>query len=75
MELIEQLVVMYQNYDYTSEVLVASIRNPTHFVRAATIGAHVATVPLGVIKQLVKHPLTDIGIAQFLADWEKVPKG
>lgn len=74
MELIEQLVVMYDNYGYQSEIIVASIRNPTHFVRSAMAGAHISTIPLKVIKQLVKHPLTDIGIEKFLADWEKVPK-
>jgi transaldolase len=75
MDLIEQLVVMYQNYGYDSEIIVASVRNPTHFVRSALVGAHVATLPFKVITQLTKHPLTDIGIEKFLADWEKVPKG
>jgi transaldolase len=75
MELIEQLVVIYGNYGFDSEIIVASIRNPTHFVRAALMGAHVATVPFGVIQQLAKHPLTDAGIEKFLKDWEKVPKG
>ena len=74
MELIEQLVVIYDNYDYKSEIIVASIRNPTHFVESAMSGAHIATVPFNVIKQLTKHPLTDIGIEKFLADWDKVPK-
>jgi len=74
MELIEQLVVIYGNYGFDSEIIVASIRNPTHFVRAALMGAHVATVPFGVIQQLAKHPLTDAGIEKFLKDWEKVPK-
>jgi transaldolase len=75
MDLIEQLVIMYGNYGYASQIIVASIRNPTHFVRSAMMGAHVATVPVNVITQLSKHPLTDIGIEKFLADWEKVPKG
>jgi transaldolase len=75
MELIEQLVVIYGNYGFDSEIIVASIRNPTHFVRAALMGAHEATVPFGVIQQLAKHPLTDAGIEKFLKDWEKVPKG
>ena len=75
MELIQQLVVIYENYGFESEIIVASIRNPTHFVRAALMGAHVATVPFGVIQQLAKHPLTDAGIEKFLKDWEKVPKG
>jgi len=75
MDLIEQLVVMYDNYGYQSQIIVASVRNPTHFVKSAMMGAHVATVPLGVIKQLTKHPLTDIGIERFLEDWKKVPQG
>ena len=75
MELIEQLVIMYDNYQYESEIIVASIRNPTHFVRSGMVGAHITTIPFKVIKQLTKHPLTDIGIEKFLADWEKVPKG
>lgn len=75
MDLIEQLCVMYENYGYKSEIIVASIRNPTHFVKSALMGAHIGTIPLKVIKQLAKHPLTDIGIDKFLADWEKVPKG
>jgi transaldolase len=75
MELIEQLVVIYGNYGFESEIIVASIRNPTHFVRAALLGAHVATVPFNVIQQLAKHPLTDSGIEKFLKDFEKVPKG
>ncbi len=74
MDLVEQLVIMYANYGYSSEIIVASIRNPTHFVRSALMGAHVATVPFKVIKQLSQHPLTDIGIERFLEDWKKVPK-
>lgn len=75
MELIEQLVVIYGNYGFESEIIVASIRNPTHFVRAALLGAHIATVPFSVIQQLARHPLTDAGIEKFLKDFEKVPKG
>jgi transaldolase len=75
MELIEQLVIMYANYGYQSQIIVASIRNPPHFVRSALMGAHVATVPLKVIKQLTKHPLTDIGINLFLEDAKKIPQG
>jgi transaldolase len=75
MDLIEQIVTIFANYDYASEVIVASIRNPLHVVEAATMGAHVATIPFSVIDALVKHPLTDIGIQKFLKDWEKVPKG
>ncbi|MBW2276083.1 MAG: fructose-6-phosphate aldolase [Deltaproteobacteria bacterium] len=73
MGLIEEIVEIYENYDYETQVLVASIRNPLHFVEAARMGAHVSTVPPNVLGQLLKHPLTDIGIAKFLADWEKVP--
>ena len=72
MDLIEQIVTIYSNYGYTTEVLVASIRNPLHVVEAAMMGADVATIPFKVISQLVKHPLTDIGLANFLKDWEKV---
>jgi transaldolase len=75
MDLVEQIVTIFANYDYASEVIVASIRNPLHVVEAATMGAHVATIPFSVIDALVKHPLTDIGIQKFLKDWEKVPKG
>ncbi len=74
MELIQQIVTIYENYDFTTEVLTASVRHPVHFVQAALIGAHVATVPFKVIKQLTKHPLTDIGLAQFLADAKKIPQ-
>jgi transaldolase len=74
MELIEQIVTIFDNYGFESEVIVASIRNPIHVLEAALIGADVATIPYKVIEQLVKHPLTDIGIERFLADWKKVPK-
>jgi transaldolase len=74
MDLISEIVDIYDNYDFDTQVLVASIRNPLHFVEAAQMGAHVCTVPPGVLGQLVKHPLTDIGIEKFLSDWEKVPK-
>jgi transaldolase len=73
MELIQQIVTIYQNYDFDTQVLTASVRHPVHFVQAALIGAHVATLPLKVIKQLIKHPLTDLGLAQFLADAKKIP--
>lgn len=73
MELIEQIVKIYVNYKFTTEVLVASIRNPIHVMTAALMGAHVATMPYAVIKQLAQHPLTDIGMERFLKDWEKVP--
>jgi len=74
MDLIADIVTIYENYDYETEVVVASIRNPLHVADAALYGAHIATVPFKVIEQLMKHPLTDIGIERFLADWEKVQK-
>jgi transaldolase len=73
MEVIEQIVAIYSNYGFSTEVLVASVRHPIHVLTAALMGAHVATVPFAVLKQLTKHPLTDIGIERFLKDWEKVP--
>jgi transaldolase len=73
MELIQQIVTIYDNYGFDTQVLTASVRHPVHFVQAALIGAHVATLPLKVIKQLIKHPLTDVGLAQFLADAKKIP--
>lgn len=75
MELVSQIVTIYGNYGFETEVLVASVRNPMHVVDAAMMGADVATVPFKVIDQLMKHPLTDIGLKKFLADWEKVKKG
>lgn len=75
MELVEHIVAIYENYGFGTQVLTASVRNPVHFVRAALIGSHVATVPFGVIKQLLQHPLTDIGLARFLDDAKKIPKG
>ena len=74
MDLIQQIVTIYKNYNFKTEVLVASIRHPLHVVEAALMGAHVATMPFNVITQLFKHPLTDIGLERFLKDWEKVPK-
>jgi len=71
MELIAQIVNIYSNYDFQTQVLVASIRNPLHFVDAAQIGADVCTIPFNVINQLVKHPLTDIGLDKFMEDWKK----
>jgi len=73
MEVIGQIVKIYANYKFTTEVLVASIRHPIHVLTAALMGAHVATIPFAVIKQLAQHPLTDIGVDKFLKDWEKVP--
>jgi len=73
LELIEQLVTIYNNYGYETEVLAASIRHPLHLVRCAEIGADVATIPYSVILQLLKHPLTDSGLARFLEDAKKIP--
>jgi len=74
MIIIEQIVRILRNYSFDSQVLVASVRNPGHVIRAAELGAHIATCPFGVLKLLLKHPLTDIGLERFLADWERVPK-
>ncbi len=73
MELIEQIVDIYDNYMFDTEVLVASVRSPMHVLEAALIGADVCTIPFKVIGQLAKHPLTDKGLEQFLSDWKKVP--
>lgn len=75
MELVEQIVQIYLNYGFETEVIVASIRHPGHIVRGALIGAHIATVPFAVAEKMFKHPLTDIGLKSFLADWAKVQKG
>jgi len=72
MNLIQQIVTIFHNYDFHTQVLVASIRNPVHVVDAALMGADVATMPFSVIQQLAKHPLTDIGLKKFLSDWEKM---
>ena len=74
MALIAQILEIYRNYDFSTQVLVASVRSPMHVVTAARMGADVATIPFSVLEQLAKHPLTDIGLKKFLADWEKVPK-
>ena len=74
MDLVADILDIYDNYDFQTEVIVASVRNPLHVVEAAKMGAHIATIPYSVISQLAKHPLTDIGIEKFLKDWEKVPK-
>ncbi|MDP2168084.1 MAG: fructose-6-phosphate aldolase [Thermodesulfovibrionales bacterium] len=75
MDLVADILDIYENYSFDTSVIVASIRNPLHVVASAKMGAHVATIPYSVILQLAKHPLTDIGIEKFLKDWEKVPKG
>src|SRR4030066_1945255 len=69
-----EIIEIYENYMFDTEVIVASVRNPLHVVKAAKMGAHIATIPYSVIIQLIRHPLTDIGIERFLKDWEKVPK-
>ena len=74
MDLVEQIITIYDNYDFETEVIVASIRNPLHVLEAALIGADIATIPFKVIEQLIKHPLTDAGIERFLKDWDKVKK-
>ncbi len=70
MDLIEQILTIYENYDFPTQVLVASVRNIQHVVDAALLGGHICTMPYSVFQQLVKHPLTDIGLKKFLADWE-----
>lgn len=72
MELISQIVQIYRNYDFQTQVLVASIRHPLHLVDAALMGADVCTMPFGVINKLFNHPLTDNGLAKFLSDWKKM---
>ena len=71
MGLISEILLMYENYDFDTEVLVASVRNPVHVVEAAKMGAEIATLPAKVLEQLMKHPLTDIGLEKFLADWNR----
>jgi len=74
MDVIRQIVTIYRNYGFSTQVLVASVRHPLHVVEGAMLGAHVATMPYAVLMQLARHPLTDIGLKKFLADWEKLPK-
>ncbi|MBN1585972.1 MAG: fructose-6-phosphate aldolase [Candidatus Omnitrophica bacterium] len=74
MELIEQIRIIYDNYDFDTQILAASIRHPLHVLDCALAGADVATIPWKVLEALVKHPLTEIGVEKFLKDWEKVPK-
>lgn len=74
MGIVSEIMDIYENYMFETELIVASVRNPLHVVEAARLGAHIATIPYSVIIQLIKHPLTDIGIDKFLKDWEKVPK-
>ena len=74
MDLIGEIVQIYRNYRFPTKILVASIRHPVHVLEAAKLGADIATMPYGVMEKLVQHPLTDLGLARFLKDWEKVPK-
>ncbi len=67
--LVEEIVTIFENYDFTTEVIVASVRHPRHVIEAALIGAHIATVPFAVMEKLVRHPLTDLGLEKFLKDW------
>ena len=70
MDIVADIQTIYENYDFDTEIIVASIRNPLHVIEAALIGADIATIPYSVIGQLIKHPLTDIGLEKFLKDWE-----
>ncbi len=74
MALIDEIMAMFENYDFETEVIVASIRHPRHVVEAALVGAHIATIPYSVIDKMIKHPLTDQGMEKFLKDWGKVKK-
>lgn len=74
MDLISQIITIYDNYDFNTQVLVASVRHPMHFVQSALMGADIATLPFKVIEQLAKHPLTDKGLENFLSDWGKLNK-
>ncbi len=74
MDIVEQIITIYDHYGFDTEIIVASVRHPRHVLEGALMGADIATIPFKVIEQLAKHPLTDKGIDLFLADWEKVPK-
>jgi len=74
MELIRQILTIYRNYDFKTQVLVASVRHPQHVVEAALAGGHICTMPFAIFQQMVKHPLTDIGLKKFLADWDAQAK-
>ena len=75
MQLIEQIITVYQNYSYKTEVLVASVRSPVHVLQAAQLGADICTIPFKVLEQLAYHPLTDIGLKKFIEDGKKIPLG
>jgi len=74
MEVVDEIRTIYDNYDFDTEIIVASIRTPLHVRDAALMGADIATIPFDVFNKIVQHPLTDAGLKSFLADWEKVPK-
>ncbi|GAB6065561.1 fructose-6-phosphate aldolase [Aquifex pyrophilus] len=74
MKLIEEVKTIFSNYEFDTEIIVASVRHPMHVLEAALIGADICTMPFKVMEQLFKHPLTDIGLERFLKDWEKVPE-
>lgn len=74
MEVVEQIMAIYENYGYETETIVASVRSPVHVLEAALMGADIATIPFKVIRQLIKHPLTNIGLESFLSDWKKQTK-
>ena len=74
MRIIEEIVSIFANYGYETEIIVASVRHPVHVIQSAMLGAHISTVPWAVLKKMVAHPLTDRGIEQFLEDWKKVPE-
>jgi transaldolase len=75
MELVKDIVGVFAHYKFSTEVIAASIRHPEHCVAAAKAGAHIATVPYDVLMKMIKHPLTDVGVARFLSDWQSVSKG
>lgn len=74
MDIVRDIMIIFDNYNFETQVIVASIRNPIHVIDAALVGAHIATVPYDTLQKMVKHSLTDVGIDRFLKDWEKVPK-
>lgn len=74
MEVVEEIATIYDNYGFDTEIIVASIRNPLHIKHAALIGADIATIPFSVFEKIIKHPLTDVGLARFLEDYKKIPK-
>ncbi|MDO8720614.1 MAG: fructose-6-phosphate aldolase [Syntrophales bacterium] len=74
MEIVDQILTVFQNYGLETEVIVASVRHPRHVLEAALMGAHIATIPFKVISQMANHPLTDKGVETFLSDWKKVPR-